>query len=284
MDGILLYLLDHLVALKACSLTCKSLFGATRPLIHRQFVCFGSRPGRPRRKKFLLPRPKRDPGAFGRLIYADRSGFLRHTLRLTIRMVDGPLNPIDMQEYLPHLRSITKLHSLTLDNFHVHPFIPVFDEHFGTFTNTLRHLDIRNARGTERELLYIICQFPLLEDLSIISPAGKIVTDSGPPVPTITQSPPLRGKLVLVQAHSREFLEGFVAFPGGLNFRSLEIFPCEDSRVIMAACGRTLTSISYLRRANVDKSESRSLYSGGHCDVTIGDYSDPAGPHAKRSA
>ena len=41
-DEILDYLLDDLKALKACSLTCKCLFGATRPLIHRRLICSGS--------------------------------------------------------------------------------------------------------------------------------------------------------------------------------------------------------------------------------------------------
>ena len=34
-DEILGYLLDDLDALRACSLTCKHLFGTTRPLIHQ---------------------------------------------------------------------------------------------------------------------------------------------------------------------------------------------------------------------------------------------------------
>ena len=42
-DEILGYLLDDLDAFKACSLICKLLFGATRPLIHER-VCLASRP------------------------------------------------------------------------------------------------------------------------------------------------------------------------------------------------------------------------------------------------
>ena len=278
MDEILLYLMDDLYALKAFSLTCKPLFGATRPLIHRHLVCSGSRP------RSLDACLERDPGAFKRLIDADRSGLLRYTRHLTIQMQDGPLNPRDMQEYLPHLRSITGMQSLTLDDFHVRPFIPVFNQHFGTFTNTLRHLDLRNARGTERELLYIICQFPLLEDLSIISPAGETATDLGLPVPTITPSPPLQGRLVLAHACLREFLDGLVTFPGGLNFRSLELFRCEDSQVVLAACSRTLTSISYLRRGKCGDDSELYFYPGGQSGVTVGEYRDPTGPQATRGA
>ena len=253
MDEVLGYLLDDLGALRACSLACKRLFGAARPLIHRQLVCLDTRPNLPKRKRSLFSRRKRDPGPFERLIDADRSGILRYTRQLTFKSKGGFLrpcfNPRDLQECLPHLQSITGLHSLTLDTFRVSSFIPVFDKHFGMFTNTLRHLDIRNTYGTTRELSYIICQFPLLEDLTIVCPVcpvGEHSTHPGHQIPAITQSPPLRGKLILAQAIWRELSEDLAAFPGGLNFRSLELSLSEHLEPIFAACGHTATSISYL--------------------------------------
>jgi len=251
-DEILDYILDDLKALKACSLTCKRLFGATRPLIHQRFMCLGSKPGGPK----PIGRHKRDSGTFGRLTDADRSGVLCYIQHLTIKVEDGYVYPRDMQECLPHLRLIPKLHALTLDTFHLHLFIPVFDEHFGMFTNTLRHLDIQNTYGTARQLSYIICQFPLLEDLTIVSPAGGIVADHEHPIPTVIQSPPLRGRLVVSQVHSREFFDGLAKFPGGLNFRSLELHQCEHLEVILKTCGHTTTSISYLWRCGGFGSES----------------------------
>jgi len=245
-DEILGYLLGDLNALKASSLTCKHLFGATRPLIHQRLVCSGSTstPDPTNPKGFLFSRRQRVPGVFERLIEADRSGVLRYTRHLTIKVEDGHLNQRDV-EHLPHLRSIIRLHGLTLDNFHLPPFIPVFNEHFGMFTDTVRRLDIRSACGTELQLSYIICQFPLLEDLTIMSPAED-ATKHGIHVPVITQSPPLRGTLVLVRTRARELYEGLAAFPSGLNFRSLELYKCGEPLAVFAACGRTVTSISYL--------------------------------------
>ena len=245
-DEILGYLLGDLPALRACSLTCKCLLGATRPLIHRRLVCLGSRLERPNQKMSRFSRRRRDPGAFGRLIEADRSDVLRYTQYLTIEVEDGSVSPEDMEECLRHLRSITKLHTLILSTFHLHLFIPVFNEHFGMSATTLRHLDIRSANGTERQLLYIICQFPLLEDLSIAYSAGERSAHPEPLVPMITaQSPLLRGKLVVAQVRSRELFEGLAAFPGGLNFHSLELRWCEPPEVIFARCGHAATSISY---------------------------------------
>jgi len=197
----------------------------------------------PKPKGSLFSRRRVDPEA--RLVDANRSGLLRYTRHLTFQAGGRFFNPQNMQPYLPHLRSIANLHTLTLAHcdFRVHSLTQVLDECFGTSTNTLRHLDIRNAYVTGQQLLYIISQFRLLEDLTIISPTGA---HFGLPVPAITQSPPLRGTLVLVQPNSREFSDGLATLPGGLNFRSLELFRVNDSQAVLDACGHSMTSISYL--------------------------------------
>ena len=258
MDEILSYLLKDLRALKACSLTCKCLFGATRPLIHRRLICLDTRPSFPER--LLSGRRRRDPRTFERLVNAGRSGVLRYTQHLTFKSFKPCFDPRDLQEYLPQLQSITKLDSLTLDIFSLPLFTPVLNDGcFGTLANTLRHLDIRTVHGAQRALPYFISKFPLLEDLTIVSSAIHFFTHLGDPVPTITRSPPLRGKLVLVNAHSRSLPEGIAAFPGGLNFRSIELAACRHPEAVLVACGRTATSISYLWRWGHD-SESNSLF------------------------
>lgn len=264
MDGILGYLLGDLRSLKACSLTCKRLFDATRPLIHQHLVCFDPRPHHSKPRRWPFSRRKRDPGPFKRLIDADRSGVLPYTRYLTFKAKypysSAFFDPSHLQEHLPRIRSITNLHTLTLQSFHVSQFYPGFGEYFGTFFNTLRHLDIRNAPATPQQLLYFICQFPLLEDLTIAASRWEYIRN---PAPTITQSPPLRGKLVLVRPASAGLFEGLAALPGGLNFHSVEFFQCTnwrypsaDSSVVLAACSRTVTSVSYFLRTGGDESES----------------------------
>jgi len=259
-DEILSYLLGDLGALKACSLTCKRLLGATRPLIHQRLACFDSRSDHPKPKVSLFSCRKKDPGVFDRLIDADRSGILPYTQHLIFQpkyhYSDPRFTPSDLQEYSPYLRSITKLHTLTLDSFYLPQFIPVFDEYFGVFTNTLRHLDIRRAYGTEQQLLYIVCQFPLLEDLSIGYSRWERAEKH--PAPVVTQSPPLRGKLILARPVSKELSDGLMAFPGGLNFHSLELFRCGNmnTRAILAACGHTAASVSYFWHSQADGGES----------------------------
>jgi len=246
-DEILGYLLGDLSAFKACSLTCKPLFGATRPLIHRR-VCLASRltwVEGPNPKESLPGLRRGGPEAFERLVDADRSDLLRYIQHLTFKLGDGSFNPENMQKYHPHLRSIPNLHTLTPISFLLYQFIPVFDECFGVFAGTLRHLDIRNAYGTDRQLFYIISQFPLLEDLTIVC-STTTITLPWCPVPAITQSPPLRGTLVLVRANSGELFDGLATLPGGLNCHSLEFLLCKDSQAILDACSHCVTSVSYL--------------------------------------
>ena len=265
-DKIFGYLLDDLDTLGACSLTCKCLFGATRPLIHQRLVCFGSGARYIKVKGILLSRRKRDHGAFERLINADRSGVLHYTQHLTIKVEDGSLDLRDMQEYLQYLRSITKLRTLALGADDRNPFIPVFGEHLGMFTNTLRHLDIRSARGTEMQILYFVCQFPLLDDLTIVY-ADCTAVEHGLHVPAITQSPLFRGRLVLAKVHSREFFESLVALPSGFNFHSLELHWCRPLGALLAARDHIATSISYLWTGGSVDSEANHFSSAcKRCD------------------
>ena len=249
-------------------------------------MCSGSRPGLPKPKRFLFSRHGRVPGAFERLADKDRLGVLHYTRYLTLRPKDimGPrYNPRDVHEYLPYLRSITKLHTLTLVNFHIPPFTPVFNKYFGMFTNSLRHLEMRFPEGAEQDLLYLISQFHLLEDLTIVSSPGQIVPRPGHFVPTLTHSPPLRGNLALVKGRSIELSDGLAAFPGGLNFRSLELSWCTRPQALLAACGHTSTSISYFLRSGDDDSESVPL-SRKIPRVIVVDCSDPVGSKTKRGA
>jgi len=258
-DEILGYLMDDPYALKACSLTCKPLFGATRPIIHQR-MCLISKP----------------------LVDAGRLGLLRYIRYLIFKMEDGSFTPENTQSYLPQLQSITNLHTLTLTPFSVHSFIPVFNECFGMFTNTLRHLDIRNAYGTSEQLLYVISQFPSLEDLTIVSPTVAVVYPEDR-FQVITQSPPIRGTLVLARADSREFFEGLAAFPGGLNSRSLELLRCGDSQIVLDACSHSVRSISYMWSATRDNNcESSSCFHICILRCNLWYYRDPTGPRAKR--
>ena len=140
MEEILGHLLpDNVGALKACSLTCKRMFDAARPYIHQRHVCFYSKLGHVKPKSGLFTHRRRASGAFEQLIYLDRLGVLRYTRRLAFEVKytshHPPFDLGDLQECLPHLRSIIQLDSLAHDTFHVPPFTPVPNQHFSMFTS-----------------------------------------------------------------------------------------------------------------------------------------------------
>jgi len=183
---------------------------------------------------------RRDRGGFERLVDADRLGILRYTRHLTLRPTEDGFHeprsyPRDLQEYLPQLRSIIQLDSLTLDSFYLPHFTPVFNNFFGIFANTLRHLDIRSAYGTVQQLLYFVCRFPRLEDLTVVSPATLPSTHA--PIPTITQSPPFRGKLVLANVRSA----GLAAFPTSTHWNWPRVTRKPSLRRVAALRPRYLT-------------------------------------------
>ena len=153
MDEILGYLLNDLAALKAYSLTYKRLFGATRPLIQKWLYLAPrqNRKAHPKPKGSLFGRRKRAPEEFERLIGADRWGILCYTQNLTFEMGGDSSRPRNAQEYLPHLRSITELRTLTLIIPRAHLFIQVFDVmNISAFSPTLYDTSTYGTPTTRR--------------------------------------------------------------------------------------------------------------------------------------
>jgi len=246
-DDILGYLSDDLPTLKACSLTCKVMVCSARPLIRNWLFLASTQNGRssPRSLKSLLKRSRRRCDIFERLGATHRQGLLRYTQHLVIRMGCLPHTPRPLQPYVPYLRTIEDIQTLTVEALDIPAFMPAFDECFGTFAKSLRGLDIGHTWDSESQLLWFISNFPSLEDLSIRS---RYIVRSypgiSPPVPRTT--PPFRGHLKLSHVMgSPSFCEALAEFPGGLNFTSLELTGCEEPAAIITACRLTLRTISY---------------------------------------
>ena len=104
-DAILSYLLDDVETLKACSHTSACL--AQRSATPLGFPLYFCRTG------------------LERLVDAERWDLLRYIQHLTLEVGLGTLSSKAVQEYLPHFRSFTNLHTLTLDTFHPTPFLPL---------------------------------------------------------------------------------------------------------------------------------------------------------------
>jgi len=264
-DDILGYLSDDIPTLKACSLTCKVMVCSARPLIRNWLFLASTRKGKsgPRSLKSLLKRSKGRCDIFERLGATHRQGLLRYTQHLVIRMGCLPHTPRPLQPYVPYLRTIDNIQTLTVEALDIPAFMPAFDECFGTFAKSLRSLDIGHNWDSEGQLLWFISNFPSLEDLSIRS---RYIVRSYPGTspPTPRTSPPFGGHLKLSHVMgSPSFCEALAKFPGGLNFTSLELIGCEEPAAIITACRLTLRAISYTWTSS--RGKHRSFLSKDPC-------------------
>lgn len=257
-DEILGYLSDDLPTLKACALTCKIMLRSACPLIGSWLCLIPARNRKPNARsiKSLLKRSKGGSDGLERLVAADRHGLLQYTRHMVIRMDDFSLVPQSLQPYTPYFHSIDKLQTLIIDGLDVPGFIPVFDDCFGMFTHSLRSLDIKHIWDSDRQLLFFISQFPLLEDLSIRS-CYAIYFFLGPSPPTLRTSPPFRGHLNLsLIMDSQSLCEAMAQLPGGLKFTSLELKGCGKPAPIITACRSTLRTVSYTWTTSLGKHHS----------------------------
>jgi hypothetical protein len=243
----MLYLSDDLPALKACSLTSKFMLVSARPLIWSWLYLSPPRKQKPkgRSMKSLLKRSKQDLDSLERLADMDRRGLLPHTRHLVLKMDELALVPQSLLLYTRYFLYINSLQTLVIDGLDVTTFVPVFSSCLGTFTRSLRSLDIRHIWDSDRQLLWFISQFPLLEDLSIRS-CYTLYFFLGPSPPLIRTSPPFRGHLNLsLIMDSLSLCEALAQFPGGLHFTSVELKGCGKPAAIITACRLSLKSISY---------------------------------------
>ena len=254
-DEILQWLSDDLPALKACSLTCKLMLSSARPLIGSWLYLSPARKWRSRGRSMKSPfkRPKKRCDSLERLADMDHRGLLTYTRHLVLKMDEFSLAPQYLQQYHPFFLSIDNLRTLVIDGLDVAMFMPVFNGCLGMFTRSLRGLDIRHIWDSDRQLLWFISQFPLLEDLSVRS-CYALYFFLGPSPPLIRTSPPFRGHLNLsLIMDSQSLCEALAQFPGGLNFTSIELKGCGKPAAVIAACQLSLKSVSYIWTTTLSK-------------------------------
>lgn len=261
-DEILRYLSNDLPTLKACSLTCKIMHSSARPLVGSWLCLNPTRKQRSKARsiKALLKRSKRGFDSLERLGDMDRQELLPHTRHLVLKMDELSPMPQSLLPYIPYFLYIDNLQTLVIDGLDISAFMPVFNDCLGMFTRSLRSLDIRHIWDTDRQLLWFISQFPLLEDLSIRS-CYALYFFLGPTPPLIRTSPPFQGHLNLsLIMDSQSLCEALAQLPGGLNFTFIELKGCGRSAAIITACRLSLRSILYIWTTTLGKYHFVPLY------------------------
>jgi hypothetical protein len=252
-DHIVEMLYDDICALKACSLTCKTMFASTRHLIHQTLYLT------PQNDQRLLTREEesryqgqdRLDAQLRFLSYVGERGFLRYTRQVQIRGFH-PFTPSILLPHLHHFQSLDRVHTLTIDHYNTDLWETHYKSCFVHFYPTLTTLTLRHPFGHYRLVLKFALLFQNLENLNLEWPGSDRIPE-GVAVPAIVdQFPPLRGHLRVVGIRGAIWWpKGFAReLQNGISFRSVEI---EDSSAdytqdILNACAGTLESLTLVPR------------------------------------
>jgi len=234
---------DDMTTLKACSLTCKSMYASARHLIHETLYLTARSIRRVRMAKPIpFPRrwdegPESPPANFWDLL--TRTGFLKYTRHVYINIT----NTIALSPYFERLSTFDRVHTLTVHSTDIHPLTLLPLPPLSPLYTNLSTLSIHFPRNPHICLPAFIAQFPNLENLTLeLAPRGGGFCDHHH---YPTRSPPLRGHLRCsgISQHDYIFTRALACdLPDGINFRSAEFKEVHRKRChqLLGACKDTL--------------------------------------------
>lgn len=251
-------LVDHIVgvlhndfrALTACSLTCKSMFASTRPLIHETLRLTRRNNEdiltREERKRLRKKSGKRE---LRFLSYMGERGLLQY-----VRCVDiqdpAIYTPENLLPHLHHFRCLDRVHSLTIVHYNAVKWANHYKTCFIHLYPTLTSLALCNSFGSYQAIMQFALQFPNLENLTIeLLQVGGMLD---PTTTAIGQSPPLCGHLRLVGYDTTTEWPGSTdlahALLNGFNFRTVELEAFWGDRVqqMLQSCAHTLEDLTII--------------------------------------
>ena len=251
-EKILCLLRGDIKALKACSLTCRVLFSATREMIHGRVRLAAWKvyhtSGLAGRIAAKVLRSGRDHETHMRyLSIAGGRGLLGFARELIIDI--GPsFAPEALEVYLPHFLSFSKVRTLRIHNLDIGTFLPTFERYFARFVPTVHSLHLPDVVGAIQEVQEFIRRFPHLDDLSLT--LSFCHSTNIPAKSPVGPSPPLKGNMILRGSEKvppRFLLE----IPGGIHFRSIDVSGVDkvDLDEILVACSDALEVFSFRPRS-----------------------------------
>ena len=239
-------------ALKSCSLTGKALSHSTKPFLHRILSLT---------PRYWGPAKSNIPGYWNELeglpTLGER-GLLKYTRHILVFLPYCTLLSAHMlQPHIRHLHALTNLRSLEVRWLDAPSFMPRMEKYFGAFLESLESLELVFPRGDHKQILFFICQFRNLRDLTINTVQGYSHSrhDGGPHF-DIELSPPLDGildlrldadtgpEIDLMSAQS--ILCSLATLSSGLKFRTLKLSkPRHGLQVLVDACAPTLECMEF---------------------------------------
>jgi len=238
---------DNRKALKACSLTCKSMFASTRHLIHQTL-----RVTNEANQRILTPAEKMRYAQGDHhglelrfLSFMGERDLLKYARHLDIRM-GSRFSPYMIEPHLQHFQSLDRIHTLTVHSYNPLRWCAAYNTYFMQLFPTLTTLVLEFPVGHYRYVLQFVLQFPNLQNLTLDYLRNEAQGWPGILVPpVVSQSPPLRGHLrctglsPMNPMWPREFA---LDLPNGINFRSIEFrgIHWEQGQQILDGCASSL--------------------------------------------
>ena len=250
-DHIMDMLRDDIPTLKVCSMTCQSMFASARHLIHRTLhLSFqNALTTFPIEDDLRYQRPLFKNERLLYLSYMDEHGLLQYARQVYIIAL-GILTPEVFLPYHHHLKSLDRVHTLTIDRLDASAWaFPDIKTCFTHFYSTLTSLKLCGPFRHYRLLVRFVTQFPNLQDLCLewMIMEWHVISDTTDHF-AVNRPPPFRGHLRLVGRDTAvPWLAIFVRdVPNVMNFRSVELrdFFWDYGQHLLDPCSRTLEHLT----------------------------------------
>jgi len=236
-EMIITYLVRDIDTLKACSLTCRSWYSATAPLLHHTLTLTGGRPKVGRSQPELLFK-LRELG----LTPLVKGVRIRQSYRGGGWFVPGASSHLPLR----YFSAFANIHTLRVYKLDIHLFIPEIEHYFKHFSQTLRSITLFDPKGTPRQLSHFLSLFTNLENIDIHG-ADKYTTIPDLDTKLVPFSAPkLRGRLSLHGFSWVETWAHLIAWCGGLRFRYMDLrWSTNCAPILLGACAETLETLRF---------------------------------------
>ena len=225
-------------SLIACSLTCRSLYIASTPHLHHTLVLENVKRGR-----LSWPKPLQEASKLGLLPLVKKLW-----LRRAFANSQGLHFPEKLfnHEVLCQISGLTNVRVLAIDDLNIPAFMPEIQRYFGHFLPRLPSLSLREARGSNREIIFFIGLFQRLEDLVLQGTPIDFRTDQPFNDPTLIppSTPPLRGRLIVANFYRPHFSEEMIKLFGRIRFRHVVLSYAGEPQLLLNACAKTLETVN----------------------------------------
>lgn len=255
-ENVVEMLLDDSRALKACSLTCKAMFAATRRLIYRKLYLTK------RNNESVLTREEADKLHHRRPGYRNvelrflslmgERGFLRYAKEVHIRN-PGAFTPESLIPHLHYFQSLNQIHTLAIEQYNTFLWANYHETYFIHFYPTLTSLTLSRPLARYRPLMRFALQFPKLDNLCLEWLCDQDWTQEDSDVlPIAGPFPPLRGRLRLALGAAIQWSTHLTHdLRSRANFRSVEIeteFFGTHTQRVLDICAHTLENLTIVSR------------------------------------